>query len=237
MTKEFLSKQNIPFESKNINDPEVKKELEGRGFLTVPVTFIDGVGIDGFKPDKLSKALNLDGTKTKIVATTDNMYERLDTILEAWGRAIRQLDATHLTIPAGVAGMDLRRYGHVIPRHVKVTMLAKQSGTWDSTYHFQNSGWRKFKESEKLGNYADGVRKSFSRWAETLTEADLNKPCSGFYGDVTLSRLIEISLGRAAFHLGRLYEIMRSEANLEPDRPIDRKELDAIGIPAEVMGQ
>lgn len=237
MTKEFLSKQKIPFESKNINDPEIRKELEGRGFLTVPVTFIDGVGIDGFKPGKLSKALNLNGAGAKIVATTDNMYERLDTVLDAWGRAIRQLDAAHLTIPAGVADMDLRRYGHVIPRHVKVTMLARKSGIWDSAQQFQNSGWRKMKEPEDVGRYTDGVRKSFGRWAQTLSGADLGKQCSGFYGDVTLSRLIEISLGRAAFHLGRLYELMRSEANIEPNNPVSRKELDAIGIPADVMGQ
>jgi glutaredoxin len=58
--KEFLSRNNIPFVDRNIAaDPAALSELEKLGYMTTPVTLIDGEAVVGFDVRKLSELLNL----------------------------------------------------------------------------------------------------------------------------------------------------------------------------------
>lgn len=56
--KEFLSQNNIPFTDRNIAaDETALAELEKLGYMTTPVTLIDGQVVIGFDRDKLEKLL------------------------------------------------------------------------------------------------------------------------------------------------------------------------------------
>lgn len=58
-TKEFLSQRNIAFAEKNIaTDPVALDELETLGFMTTPVTVIDGETVVGFDKEKLERLLS-----------------------------------------------------------------------------------------------------------------------------------------------------------------------------------
>ena len=59
-TKEFLSRNRIQFIERNIvQEPEALQELRRLGYMTTPVTLVDGEVIVGFDEEKLSKALGL----------------------------------------------------------------------------------------------------------------------------------------------------------------------------------
>ena len=59
--KEFLSQNNIEFTDRNIvADEAALKELEKVGYMTTPVTVIDGDVIVGFDISKLRNLLQLD---------------------------------------------------------------------------------------------------------------------------------------------------------------------------------
>ncbi len=56
MTKEFLSKRGIPYVERNVIEDEAAiEELEKLGFLTTPVTVIDGEVVVGFDRKKLEE--------------------------------------------------------------------------------------------------------------------------------------------------------------------------------------
>jgi len=56
--KEFLSQKKIEFSDRNIAaDPAALDELEKLGYMTTPVTVIDGQVVVGFDRDKLEKLL------------------------------------------------------------------------------------------------------------------------------------------------------------------------------------
>jgi len=56
--KEFLSRAGARFEEKNVEeDPVAYRELVGRGWRTVPVTFVDERAVKGFDPGALAEAL------------------------------------------------------------------------------------------------------------------------------------------------------------------------------------
>jgi glutaredoxin-like protein NrdH len=59
-TKEFLSKNGIQFEDRNIAaDPTALDELRKLHVMTTPVTKIDDIVIVGFDEEKLRKELGL----------------------------------------------------------------------------------------------------------------------------------------------------------------------------------
>lgn len=56
--KEFLSQNNIQFAERNIAaDPGALAELESLGYMTTPVTAIDGEVVVGFDRTRLEKLL------------------------------------------------------------------------------------------------------------------------------------------------------------------------------------
>jgi glutaredoxin len=58
--KEFLSQNNIAFTDRNIAaDDAALKELEKLGYMTTPVTVIDGEVVVGFDISKLRNLLQL----------------------------------------------------------------------------------------------------------------------------------------------------------------------------------
>ena len=60
LTKEFLSQKGIPFVERNIvQEPEALEELRRLGYMTTPVTLVDGDVIVGFDQEKLSRALGV----------------------------------------------------------------------------------------------------------------------------------------------------------------------------------
>lgn len=59
-TKEFLSQNQIPFEDRDISkDPTAVDELQKLGYMTTPVTVIDGQVVVGFDQAKLTQLLGL----------------------------------------------------------------------------------------------------------------------------------------------------------------------------------
>lgn len=59
-TKEFLSQHRIPFEDRDISqDPAALQELEKLGYMTTPVTVIDGQVVVGFDMAKFKQLLGL----------------------------------------------------------------------------------------------------------------------------------------------------------------------------------
>lgn len=59
-TKEFLSHKGIAFEERDVStDDAALEELQKRGLMTTPVTFVDDQVVVGFDQKKLSALLGL----------------------------------------------------------------------------------------------------------------------------------------------------------------------------------
>lgn len=59
-TKEFLSRNGISFEERDVSkDPAALEELERLGLMTTPVTVVGGQAVVGFNESKLRELLGL----------------------------------------------------------------------------------------------------------------------------------------------------------------------------------
>lgn len=60
MAKDFFKENNIDFVEHNVSEnPEARKELMKKGYMSVPVIIVDGEEILGFDQDKLKGLLNI----------------------------------------------------------------------------------------------------------------------------------------------------------------------------------
>lgn len=60
MAKEYLTENGVAFEEKNVsNDIEARKELMSKGFMGVPVIYVEDEVIQGFNKAKLDELLGL----------------------------------------------------------------------------------------------------------------------------------------------------------------------------------
>ena len=58
-TKEYLSRKQIPFRERDVtSDADAVAELQRLGYVTTPVTVIDGIVIVGFDATKIDAALS-----------------------------------------------------------------------------------------------------------------------------------------------------------------------------------
>jgi glutaredoxin-like protein NrdH len=56
--KEFLSREGVVFEAKNVDeDEQAYAELIQKGYRTIPVTFVGDEAVKGFDPAALTAAL------------------------------------------------------------------------------------------------------------------------------------------------------------------------------------
>ena len=59
-TQEFLAAKGIAFENRDVTvDPQALEEIEKLGYMTTPVTVIDGEVVVGFDRSKLERLLGL----------------------------------------------------------------------------------------------------------------------------------------------------------------------------------
>jgi len=60
MAKDYLSENGVAFTEKNVStDLEARKELMSKGFMGVPVIYVDDEVIQGFNKAKLDELLDL----------------------------------------------------------------------------------------------------------------------------------------------------------------------------------
>ena len=60
MAKEYLTEKGVSFEERNVsNDIEARKELMSKGFMGVPVIYVEDEVIQGFDKAKLDELLGL----------------------------------------------------------------------------------------------------------------------------------------------------------------------------------
>lgn len=58
MAKDYLNEINVDFEERNVSsDKEARKELMSKGFMGVPVIYVDDEVIQGFDKNKLDELL------------------------------------------------------------------------------------------------------------------------------------------------------------------------------------
>jgi glutaredoxin-like protein NrdH len=217
LTKTFLTRAGVEFRARNVNDPGVLDELNARGFTGIPVTFVGEDAVVGFNPERLSELLDLQGVRPVTDALTEGVVDRMTRMIDAWIRAVRD-------VPLGVFGHpggDLwYTVANALDPHLEEAMSALETGVFEPVLPLEKPPFDRASALALL----EARKERFAEWVAALAPGDLERECDGHLGRVHISRALEVVLGRSAFHLERLYGMLR-EAGVEPDSPFDEAEL------------
>ena len=182
-------------------------ELRALGFRTVPVTVIDGKGIAGFRPNELSKALELG----KVIALRDpsETLPLLERIVTSVQRAIRQMPDDKLDYKAPDRDRPMREFGYHIFRMMQRTMKAIETGVFPSEDQAtMDLPGRSFKSFHEIADFGETVIKEYRGWmSKQDIEALKESPGEGLRSG---AEQLDLIAGHTTQHLRQLYFVLES---------------------------
>ncbi len=190
------------------------------GFRTVPVTVIDGKGIAGFRPNELSKALNL-GQESEPRDPSETL-PLLVRIAGAVERALRQMPDDKLDYTAPDRDRPMREFGYHIFHMIQRTMRGVDTGVFPmEDQATMDLPGRSYESFAQIADYGVEVAAELSSWAQGVDHDSLRQ--SRGEGMRTGAEQLDLIAGHTTQHLRQLYFVLRS-FDIEPENPIDDSE-------------
>ncbi len=161
-----------------------------------------------------------------------DLVARLETVLAATGRYLRQIPDPRLG--DGLPGRDrsLRELGH----HVFVVAEAFLDVTRGGVLTAERlatppAEW--MRTGADLDRFGAGVRARLGDWWSGAGETDCEAPAATYYGPQTLHQVLERTAWHAAQHARQLM-MMLGTLGIEPDRPLGAADLAGLPLPEKV---
>ncbi len=209
--------------------PEALQDLARHGIRTVPAVIAGDRSFYGWNPRGLAEIVGVVFAEPPRLSPGE-LASRLDRILEAAQRAIRQVPKEHLDMVAPDRARTVRDLGYHIFRLSIAYREAMEQG-------FLPEGWLQEKASPDLPDgsaialYGQTVRARLADW--------LGRPegCQGtihtYYGPQTAHEFLERTTWHAAQHLRQIYTFLQ-RMGVTPDRPLADDDYKGLPIPKEV---
>ncbi|MDH3598162.1 MAG: DinB family protein [Candidatus Tectomicrobia bacterium] len=153
------------------------------------------------------------------------MAERLDRILEAAQRAVRQIPCEHLGFKWPGRNRTIRQLGYHIFRVALSYRDTREQGMLQE-YWFGENPLDDIQDGEAVARYGDTVRQRVTEWLQRDDAYD--GMCETYYGPQAAPELFERTVWHAAQHLRQVY-VMLETLGVTPDRPLT--EVDYTGLP------
>lgn len=206
--------------------------------MTNPVTFVGDEAIIGFNPKAIAKALSVQ------VSSVQRQLDKLSDkeTLTRLGIMVDALAKLVGSIPKDVLLKDFD--GRTAPLMVsprselhyqQFCLDARKTGQWLADELFvdlpkKEVDWIDSSNPEELADYGNRVANGYKEWSNNISQQDMDQPIKGYYGDTTMSALLNIALGHIAFHIKTHYKDARKFAGIEP--PVALKDELFEGIPS-----
>lgn len=229
-TKEFLTKQGVEFESLDVhNDPRALEQLIALGTRSVPVVSIGERYTFCQSIHDVIKFLDL---KTKVMdpLPPGELIARLDTVLSANARFVRQFRPEQLRVPFRNRNRTPAGLGFHVFRVAEMGMQAAQGEplrfeSFDDTPPDDWSG-------EDIATWGDGVRKRLLTWW-AQTDPSVNFTVKTYYGIRPFHEVLERTAWHSTQHTRQVMLMLESN-DIEPDGPLTAADLAGLPLPDEV---
>ncbi|PYM14021.1 MAG: hypothetical protein DMD81_19250 [Candidatus Rokuibacteriota bacterium] len=226
----MLSSWGITFEGVDVEaTPDRLADLKKFGIPRVPATITGERFVHGWNPQQLAElvGVNYDGGRQ---LSPDELARRLEVILAAAQRVIRQVPREHLQMTGPGRNRSVRDLAYHVFRLSLGFREAREQGHFPAEF-FDAKPPAGIESGEDVARYGDTVR-------ERLREF-FGKPgwCDGetstFYGMQTAHALMERTTWHAAQHLRQLYWLL-GRMGVTPDKPLTDADLAGLPFPKEV---
>ena len=230
-TKEFLARQGVDFESINVHGNAAgMEELRKLGARSVPVVARGERFVYAQTLTDVVRFLDLQ-IKLHERLSPEELVKKLDTVLRAAARYVRQIPVERLDLPFRNRNRPIRVLAHHVFRIPEAFLEALPGGPLDYERIMKQPG-AELRTGEDIARYGESVRTRFTQWWAQYPEKSCATEMDTYFGRHSVHEVLERTVWHPAQHTRQLLLIL-DDLGIEPDGRLTREDLSGLPLPEE----
>jgi len=209
--------------------PEGLKDLERLGIPLVPATVVGERWVHGWNPKALAELVDVTYTEGPRLSP-EALAQRLDLILAAAQRALRQVPPGHLEMRAPDRHRSVRALGFHIFRLSAAFRDTRELGLFPEEWLLEEPP-AEMNDGAAIAAYGETVRDRLAHWFRRPGWCD--GIVSTYYGGQSAHELMERTTWHAAQHLRQLYWFS-GKMGMTTEAPLTDTDLERLPFPKAV---
>jgi len=229
-TKEFLTKNGVDYESINVHgNPAAMEELRELGARSVPVVARGDKFVFAQTLGDVIKFLDLKVQLQKRLSP-DELVKKLELVLPAAGRYLRQIPAEWLDKPFRNRNRPIRVLGHHVFRIVEGFLESVHDGSELTYERIMQEAPPTVRSGEDIARYGASVLARLQEWWKTQADRSCSRVMETYFGKHSLHVVLERTAWHPAQHTRQLMLILGT-LNITPDHPLTAADLAGLPLP------
>ena len=209
--------------------PERRSDLERFGIMRVPATILGDRVVHGWNPKALAELVGVTYAAHEPLSP-EELAKRIDLVLAATQRAVRQIPREHLGMKAPGRNRTVHQLGFHIFRLSAAFVDTREQGHLPE-HVFEERPPAEMPDGDALARYGETVRERIQTYCGKPGWCDGS--VSTYYGPQTAHAFMERTTWHAAQHLRQIYWFL-DQMNVRADSPLTDADLDGLPFPKEV---
>jgi hypothetical protein len=220
----------VKFEGFDVEaEPERRRDLEPFGVPRVPATIVGDRAVHGWNPKALAELVGARYAE-RIQLAPAELARRLDTVLAATQRAIRQVPREHLGMRAPGRDRSVHQLGFHVFRLSAAFVDTREEGHLPE-HVFDEAAPAELADADAVARYGETVRRRLVAYCGRPGWCD--GTVSTYYGPQSAHDFMERTTWHAAQHLRQIYWFL-DRMGVQADAPLADADLDGLPIPIDV---
>jgi hypothetical protein len=220
----------VKFEGFDVEaEPARRRDLEAFGVVRVPATILGDRIVHGWNPKALAELVGAEYEEREQLPPAE-LARRLDNVLAATQRAMRQIPREHLGMKAPGRDRSVHQLGFHVFRISAAFVDTREQGHLGSGV-FDEQAPADMADGEAVARYGDTVRR---RIAAYVARPDwCEGSVSTYYGPQSTHDFMERTTWHAAQHLRQIYWFL-DRMGVKAEAPLTDADLAGLPIPRDV---
>ena len=235
-TKEFLTKNGVDYESINVHGNAAgMEELRKLGARSVPIV---ARGDKFVFAQTLTDVINFLDLKVRQQErlSPDQLVQKLDLVLTAAARYVRQIPAPELDKPFRNRNRPIRVLAHHVFR-IPEGFLESMHDRGELTYaRIMTDAGPEIRTGEDIARYGESVLARFKQWWSAYPDKSCAQEMPTYFGKHPVHVVMERSVWHPAQHTRQLMLILES-LGIQPDCPLSAADLAGLPLPEKAWDE
>ena len=199
------------------------------GIPRAPAVIVGDQAVHGWNPQGVAELVGVDYDGSDKLSG-EQLVERLDTILVAAQRAVRQIPQAHLGFKWPGRDRTIRQLGYHIFRVALSYRDTREQGKLEEFWFGENPA-DDIVDGDDVARYGEAVRKRVNEWLQR--DDALEGMCDTYYGPQAATELFERTVWHAAQHLRQVYVVLE-HLGITPDQPLTEADYKGLPLPDSI---
>jgi hypothetical protein len=226
----LLSSWGVEFEAIDTEaTPEAMQVLAAFGIPRAPAVIVGDRAVHGWNPQGVAELVGVDYNEAEKLSCVQ-LAERLDTILVAAQRAMRQIPEAHLGFKWPGRDRTILQLGYHIFRIALTYRDTREQGMLQE-YWFGENPSSDMGTGAAVAHFGEQTQAQMAEWLQG--EGVFEGMCETYYGPQSAPELFERTVWHTAQHLRQIY-VMLETVGVTPKAPLTASDYTGLPLPESI---